>query len=47
MNYLADSSNSVSSGSPLVTITPLFILAGSSAQLDIPMKATRCSRDTI
>lgn len=41
--YSADSFNSLSFGSPLVTITPRFILAGSRAQLEIPMKATRFS----
>ena len=30
-------------GSPRVTITPLFILAGSRAQLEMPMNATRSS----
>ena len=34
-------------GSPLITIMPRFILAGSSAQLEIPMKATLSSRATI
>ena len=32
------------SGSPRVTIIPLFILAGSKAQLDNPTKATLSSR---
>lgn len=41
MAYLADETSSSSLGSLLVTITPRFILAGSSAQFDIPIKATR------
>ena len=40
-SYLALRTNSSVSGSVLVTIIPRFIFAGSSAQLEIPMKATR------
>ena len=43
MNYRALCSSSFSSGLPLVIITPRFILAGSRAQLDIPIKATLSS----
>ena len=42
--YLALSSSSATSGSVLVTMTPRFILAGSSAQLEIPINATLSSR---
>ena len=38
--YLAVCMSSFSSGSSLDTAIPLFILAGSRAQLDMPMKAT-------
>ena len=41
--YRALCSSSFSSGLPLVIITPRFILAGSRAQLDMPMKATLSS----
>ena len=40
-NYLAVSSSSLSEGSLRESIIPRFILAGSSAQFDRPMKATR------
>ena len=44
---LKESSSSFLSGSPRVTITPQFILAGSKAQWEIPMKATRCCHSII
>ena len=39
-SYLALVTNSSTLGSLLVTIIPLFILAGSRAQFEIPMNAT-------
>ena len=44
---LALSVSSSSSGFPLVTITPRFILAGSKAQFEMPIKATLFSRSII
>jgi len=44
--YPALRTSSSSSGFPLVTITPRFILAGSRAQLEIPTNATLLSRAT-
>ena len=46
MYYLALVSSSPSFGSHLVTMIPRFILAGSRAQLEIPMNATLSSRST-
>jgi len=40
MNYLALKTNSSTPGSSLVTMMPLFILAGSSAQFEMPTNAT-------
>ena len=40
-NNLALKTNSSIPGSSLFTIMPLFILAGSNAQFEIPMNATR------
>ena len=47
LSYLALLTSSSMLGSPLITMMPLFILAGSSAQLEMPMKATLSSRATI
>ena len=46
-SYNALSFSSFKQGLPRVTIIPLFILAGSNAQLEIPIKATLSLHSTI